>query len=83
MKQSKETILKYLEALYIVTSQTPADKAMYDNITRFINDFEQINPKETKEYKELEKQWFLENQLCKIYKARLNKINNIITGRYD
>lgn len=83
MKQNKETILKYLEALYIVTGQTPADKAMYNNIVRFINDCEQINPKETKEYKELERQWFLENQLCRIYKARLNKINNIITGRYD
>ena len=56
---------------------------MYDKIKKFIERCEIPNVKETKEYKQLERQWFFENQLCNIYKARLKKIDNIITGRYD
>ena len=80
---TKDVILDYLETLYNSTGQTEVEKVMYDKIKKFIEQCEIPNVKETKEYKQLERQWFLENQLCNIYKARLKKIDNIITGRYD
>ena len=74
---------KCLETLYNATNQSEIDKNMYKNLKGFIEQCEITKVKETKEYQELERQWFLENQLCRIYKARLKKIDNIITGRFD
>lgn len=75
--------IKYLDALYNSTSQTELDKTMYNKLKKYIEQNDIENVKETKEFKDMERQWFLENQMCRIYKARLRKINNIITGRHD
>lgn len=83
MKIGREIAEKCLETLYNATNQNEIDKNMYKNLKEFIEQCEIAKVKETKEYKELERQWFLENQMCRIYKARLRKIDNIITGRYD
>jgi hypothetical protein len=83
MNNGKEMAMKCLDTLYNATGQSPVDKTMYNQLKKFLENSNIPNIKETKEYQDMERQWFLENQLCRIYKARLNKINNIITGRYD
>lgn len=83
MKISKEMARECLKTLYNLEGNSQNGKIMYDNLMKYIEENEPENIKETKEFKDMERQWFLENQLCRIYKARLKKIDNIITGRFD
>ena len=80
---TKETAIKYLETLYNSTSQSEVDKAMYDGIKKYIDKSEVTNVKETKEYEDMERQWFFEHQLCDIYKNRVRKAASILGGKYD
>lgn len=80
---TKETAIKYLEALYNSTSQTQVDKAMYDGIIKYIEQSEVTNIKETKEYLDMERQWYLAQQLCDIYKNRVKSAATILSGKYD
>lgn len=83
MKITKDKAIECLETLYNLEGNSQSAKIMYDNLKRFIEQSEIIDIKKTKEYKNLERQWFLENQLCDIYKNRLRKAATILSGKYD
>ena len=83
MKISKEMATECLKTLYNLEGNSQNGKIMYDNLMRYIEENEPENIKETKEFLDMERQWYLADQLCRIYKARLKKIDNIITGRFD
>ena len=79
----KEMAINLLDALYNSTSQTEIDKAMFDKLKKYIEKSEITNVKETEEYKNMERQWFFEHQLCDIYKNRVKKASIILNGKYD
>lgn len=83
MKNTKDMAIKCLDTLYNSTNQSEVDKTMYDRLIKYIEQFDMSQVKETKIYKDLELEWFHEKQMCEIYKARLRKIDNILTGRFD
>lgn len=83
MEITKDNAKECLETLYTMEGKTASAKVLYDNLNRYIEQTDVSNVKETKEYKDMERQEYLANQLCAIYKARLKKIDNIIAGRYD
>ncbi len=78
---SKEMALKCLDALYNSTNQSQVDKTMYNALKTYVENSETSDLKKRKEYQDLEREWFYENQLRNIYKRKLDKILAILKDK--
>ena len=81
MNTTKEQAKEYLKALYNATGQTEVDETLYDRVLKYIENTG--TDKESKEYKDMERQWYMADQLCKIYKNRVRRAASILSGNYD
>lgn len=83
MKITKEMAKECLETLYNLEGGSLSAKVVYDNLKKYIEETDIIDVKQTEEYKNLERQWYFENQLCNIYKNRVKRSSTILNGKYD
>ena len=81
MNITKEQAKEYLKTLYNTTGQTKVDEVLYDRVLKYIENTG--TDKESKEYKDMERQWYMADQLCKIYKSRVRRAASILSGKCD
>lgn len=84
MKTTKEQAKEFLKTLYNSTGQDVVAETLYKRILGYIEETgECSNVKNSKEYADLERQWFLADQLNRIYRNRMRQAMGFLDGRHD